>query len=145
MSIPHPYEDGMAEKWIATLGLKINRGELASFAVTKISSGQLVGEVSLKIDQQSDQAALSYWIGEPYWGLGYCTEAASIIARYGFEYLHLNWIYATHLPRNSASGRVLQKIGMCLEGQKRRHNIKSGKYEDLMLYGMLREEWASVD
>ena len=43
LSIPHPYEDGMAEQWIATLAPKIGRGELASFAVTLISRGELVG------------------------------------------------------------------------------------------------------
>lgn len=141
-SIPHPYEDGMAEQWISTLAPKINRGELASFAVTRISSGELVGAISLRVDREFDRAALSYWIGVPYWGLGYCTEAASIIVKYGFENLQLNRIYATHLLRNPASGRVLQKIGMSLEGQQRQHRVKGGKYQDLVLYGLLREEWS---
>jgi len=144
MSIPHPYEDGMAEQWISTLAPKISRGELASFAVTKLSSGELIGAISLRIDRESNRAALSYWIGEPYWGVGYCTEAASIIVKYGFDILQLNRIYATHLLRNSASGRVLQKIGMCLEGKQRQHRVKCGKYEDLVLYGLLREEWMST-
>jgi RimJ/RimL family protein N-acetyltransferase len=140
-SIPHPYEDGMAEQWISSLAPKINRGELASFAVTRVSRRGLIGAISLRIDREFDRAALSYWIGEPYWGMGYCTEAASLIVKYGFENLQLNRIYATHLPRNPASGRVLQKIGMRLEGQQRQHRKNRGKYEDLVLYGLLREEW----
>jgi RimJ/RimL family protein N-acetyltransferase len=142
LSIPYPYEDGMAEQWIASLGPRIDRGELASYAITKNPGGELVGAISLQIHREFDRAALSYWIGEPYWGLGYCTEAASLVVAHGFEKLRLNRIYATHVPQNPASGRVLQKIGMRLEGQQRQHRKNRGRYEDLVLYGLLREDWS---
>lgn len=144
MSIPHPYEDGMAEEWISGLAPRIERGELASFAVVEKVSDQLIGEVSLRIDRRSNEATLSYWIGEPYWGLGYCTEAASLMVRHGFEDLRLGRIRARYAPKNVPSGRVLQKVGMRYEGRSRRFNTKLGRPEDLALYGLSRDRWLNI-
>lgn len=144
MSIPHPYEDGMAEEWISGLAPRIERGELALFAVVDKVSDQLIGEVSLRIDRRSGEAMLSYWIGEPYWGRGYGTEAASLIVRYGFEDLRLGRIRARYSPKNVASGRVLQKVGLRYEGRSRRFNTKLGMPEDLALYGLSRDRWLSI-
>ena len=141
LNVPHPYEDGMAEAWISTHQPKFQVGELAVFAITLKADSELVGAVGLRVDQSFDRANLGYWIGEPFWGLGYCTEAATSIVEYGFAELELHRLHAEHLERNPASGRVLQKIGMLKEGTARQHTKKWGKFEDLVLYGLLRNEW----
>ena len=61
--------------------------------------------------------------------------------RYGFEELGLNRIFATHFPRNAASGRVLEKVGMSVEGTLRQHWKKWGVFEDVIMYSILREEY----
>jgi RimJ/RimL family protein N-acetyltransferase len=138
-NVPHPYEEGMAEAWIARHGPGWERGELAVYAVTEPGLG-LVGAVGLRIEPAHRRAELGYWIGVPYWGRGYATEAAAELVRLGFGTLGLNRIYATHLTRNPASGRVMVKLGMRLEGCRREHIFKSGRYEDIAEYGLLRAD-----
>ena len=143
LNVPHPYDDGMAEAWISEQRPKIEEGDLSVFAITKRAGDELLGAVSLRIDQPMDNANLGYWIGRQFWGMGYCTEAAMRVVQFGFDDLTLNRLHAQHLLRNPASGRVLQKIGMVKEGVARQHIKKWGEFEDLILYGLLREDWAN--
>jgi RimJ/RimL family protein N-acetyltransferase len=55
--------------------------------------------------------------------------------------LGLDRIHASHLARNPASGRVMEKLGMMREGIARQHTRKWDRHEDLVLYGVLKEEW----
>ena len=141
LNIPHPYDDGMADDWIATHEPAFASGELATFAIVRKADGQLLGAVGLTFYPQFTRAELGYWVGTPFWGSGYCTEAALRILRYGFEERDLNRVHAAYLARNPASGSVLKKIGMREEGVAREHTRKWGVFEDLRTCGLLREEW----
>jgi len=143
LEIPHPYEPGMAAQWFATHGPKFEAGEVIALAITAREGGTLMGAVGLGIRQRFDRAEIGYWIGKPYWGRGYCTEAAKAVMEYGFTELNLNRIFAVHFKRNPASGRVMQKIGMTQEGLFRQHIKKWDRYEDMVVYGILRSEWAA--
>ncbi|HKB78454.1 MAG TPA: GNAT family protein, partial [Thermoanaerobaculia bacterium] len=79
--------------------------------------------------------------GVPYWGLGYATEAAGAVVRFGFESLSLNRIFACHFVRNPASGRVLRKLGMQHEGTMRQHVRKWDEYVDLEYYAILHQDY----
>jgi RimJ/RimL family protein N-acetyltransferase len=141
LNISHPYEDGMAEEWIATHKPRFEEGKLCNFAITLRDSGDLVGAMGLVITRRFDHAELGYWTGKPYWGKGYCTEAARAVIDYGFTHLDLHRIHASHMTRNPASGRVMENIGMKREGVLRGHVKKWDKYEDLVVYAILRHEW----
>jgi len=141
LSIPHPYEDGMAEHWISGQGEQFQAGTNAVFAIVEKTSLQLIGAVSLTIDKDLHKAELGYWIGRPYWNKGYATEAARSIVDYGFKQLRLKRIVARHFVRNPASGKVMLKVGMVHEGTLRKDAIKWGEYEDLCLFGLLRDDW----
>jgi ribosomal-protein-alanine N-acetyltransferase len=140
LSIPHPYEDGLAEAWIGSLADLYARREQVVFAITARPAGEVIGAIGLVLRLVHDRAELGYWIGKPFWGRGYATEAAAAVVRYGFDVLNLNRIHACHFARNPASGRVLEKIGMRREGISRQHVRRWGRFEDLVHYGMLREE-----
>jgi len=142
LEIPHPYEKGMAEQWFANHKPKFDAGEQVNLAITAGGSGELIGAVGLAISQRFDRAEIGYWIGKPYWGQGYCTEASQAVMAYGFTEVSLNRIYAVHFKRNPASGRVMQKLGMKQEGLLRQHIKKWDRYEDMVVYGILRSEWA---
>ena len=86
-------------------------------------------------------AEAGYWIGRPFWSRGYATEALRAVLAYGFEGLELHRIHAHHFARNSASGRVMQKADMQLEGVHREHAKKDDHFEDIVVYGILRAEW----
>jgi tRNA (cmo5U34)-methyltransferase len=139
LAIPHPYTDGEAEAWIQS---QHNTAEQeVVWAITLRDSQRLIGAIGLIFDSANHQAELGYWIGKPDWGNGYCTEAARLVLQYGFDQLGLNRIESCHYAKNPASGRVLQKIGMKYEGARRQNRLKWGKYEDLVLYGLLKTDW----
>jgi RimJ/RimL family protein N-acetyltransferase len=153
LNIPHPYEDGFAERWIGNHRDWFGRGQQAIFAVIlkaspaaanerpRLSAAKLIGAVALLIQREDERAELGYWIGRPYWNQGYGTEAARAVIGFGFQQLGLNRIYAHHFVRNPASGRVLQKLGMSHEGRLRQHVRKWDAFEDLELYAVLKERW----
>ena len=143
LNIPHPYEDGMAEEWINRHVEEYERGISLTLAISHKEEKYLIGAIGLAINKKHDRAELGYWIGRPYWNKGYCSEAAKTLCDYGFQKIGLNKICATHLKRNPASGKVMQKIGMEQEGVFKKHVKKWGKYEDLVYYGMVKS-WREI-
>ena len=141
LNIPHPYEDGVAEAWVATHQARFDAGEMVTLAVTLREGGALIGGIGLRFDAPHERAEMGYWIAVPHWNQGYCTEAARAMLHYGFEERGMHRIGATHLARNPASGRVMHKIGMTREGCLRHFVKKWGQFEDLVWCGLLREEW----
>ncbi len=142
--IAHPYEDGMAERWIATQQPEFEAGTSTNFAATLRESGELIGSIGLVLHSAHRRAELGYWFGKPYWGRGYATEAGQAVVRHGFADLGLARIVAHHFQRNPASGRILQKLGMKTEGVFRRHFLKWDTLEDVVCHGILREEWEEI-
>jgi len=141
LRIPHPYAEDDARNYLAKAGEDFLAGRSVSFAISISPSRELCGAVGLHIAEAHKHAELGYWIGVPYWGRGYATEAASAAVAFGFETLHLNRIYAHHFAENTASGRVLEKIGMRHEGRSRQHIRKWDRFVDLENYGLLAEEF----
>ena len=145
LNIPHPYEDGMAEEWISTHKQKFESGENVNYAVILSSTEELIGAIGfVEISRRFDHAELGYWIGQPYWNNGYCTEAGLRMLKYGFENLNLHRIHAFHIKRNLASGKVMQKLGMVKEGIMRQHVKKWDIYEDIVTYGILKQDWKNL-
>lgn len=140
-TVPHPYEQEMADAWIAGQEEAFDEGRSVIFAVVERASNELVGTVALVIGAGQERAELGYWVGRPYWGKGYCTEAAREVVRFAFEELGMHRVYAHHFTRNAASGRVMQKLGMRHEGHLRGHVLKWGVHEDIEVYGILAAEW----
>jgi RimJ/RimL family protein N-acetyltransferase len=142
LAIPHPYEDGLAEEWIATHEEEFARGRGLTLAIVIKGDTEPIGAISLMtVSRGHSRAELGYWVGQAHWNHGYCTEAAEAVLSYAFEVLKLNRVYAVHLARNTSSGRVMQKLGMKHEGRQRQHVRKWDVLEDIELYGVLAEEW----
>ena len=139
LTIPHPYENGVAETWIATHQAEFDQQIGVTFAITLKDTGELAGAISL-LDIRTDfqRAELGYWVGKPYWGCGYAPEAATPIIEYGFKQCQLQRIFAHHFADNPASGRVMEKAGMRYEGTLRQHLKKDGRFRDLRVYGILQ-------
>ena len=134
--IPHPYPDGAAAAWIARHGTTANNH---TFAITL--DGEAIGAIGLDVQPDHDRGEIGYWLGLPYWGRGYMTEAAHAVLGWAFESLRVHRVFAQHFTRNPASGRVLQKLGMKHEGSLRQHDKKWGAYLDVEVYGIVDDEW----
>lgn len=144
-TVPHPYPEGAGEAWISSHAGEWQAGRGMAFAVTPRDGGDLVGAMGLRIDGANDSGTLGYWIGKPFWGRGFATEAAAAIVDYAFRVVGLNRIGATYLTRNPASGRVMEKLGMTHEGVFREATKKWGVYEDVAQRAVLRREWEQRD
>ena len=140
--IPHPYPDGLAEEWIGTHEQSFAEGKNINLAITEERSGELIGAIGLTFHHEYGHAEMGYWIAVSKWGMGYCTEAAREMLRYGFLECGLHRIHAHHFGSNPASGKVMEKIGMKCEGRLRDHIRKWDRYEDAVYYGVLRDEWS---
>ena len=144
LRIPHPYTEDYAREFIAGSQADLASGNGLRLGIIIHETGALCGGIGLRIDADHCRAELGYWIGIPYWGNGYATEAAIAVVRYGFETLKLHRIFASHTTNNPASGRILQKIGMQYEGCMRSHILKWGEFLDLEMYGMLAPNANSI-
>ena len=137
LRIPHPYTDSDARNFIAGTQESLLGGSELRLGIVWRESGALCGGVGLRIEADHRRAELGYWIGVPYWGKGYATEASRALVDYGFGTLGLRRIFASHFANNPASARVLRKIGMRHEGSLRAHVLKWGEFIDLEMYGMV--------
>lgn len=140
-SIPHPYSKEMALQWIAGRESQWQSGHYAYYAITLTDSGDLIGAVSLMESDEPDQpqqAELGYWIGVPYWGKGYATEAAQTLIQFGFETLDFRRIVARHLSRNPASGTVLTRCGF--QHLRKTEGSCGEKFEALDYYEMIKPD-----
>jgi [ribosomal protein S5]-alanine N-acetyltransferase len=140
LRIPHPYSESDARDFVSSAHEDQARGTGLQLAIVLHDSDALCGGVGLRIESEHRRAELGYWIGVPYWGKGYATEAASAMVKYGFETLKLHRIFASYVTHNPASGRILRKIGMRHEGCHRAHILKWGEFLDLEMYGMLASD-----
>ena len=137
LSYPHPVPAGWGKERIGLMFERYAAGEHIDFAICARATGELIGSTGLSIMTRFKRGHLGYWLGVDVWGQGYATEAARAILQYGFETLGLHRIEAGHYPRNPASGRVLEKIGMRLEGTLRGHLLKGDVFEDTVMYARL--------
>lgn len=144
INLPHPYPDGAAEQWISTHADSFRQGTEVTLAITLKPEGLVAGSMSLAVNKNHRRGELGYMVAKEHWNHGYCTEAARALMSFGFKVIDLNRIQATHLTRNPASGRVMQKLGMSREGLLRQHVLNRGAFEDLVMYSILRSEFEAT-
>lgn len=142
ISIPHPYPDGEAERYIARQIANFEAGCSVTFVIECKIKKAFCGVIEIReIEQNYSQAELSFWLAVERWGQGYMSEALKPVLCFAFEELDLNRLYAYHMVRNPASGKVLQKNGFTQEGLLRQRVRKWGVFEDAKLWAMLRQDW----
>ena len=143
LNIPHPYPEGGGVRWIKTHAAAWENGSSLTLAIAVCETPEpVIGAISLAIAREHARGELGYWIALSEWGHGYATEAARAVAAFGFEKLQLHRIQARHFTRNEASGAVMQKLRMRLEGVNREAYLRWGRFEDVAVYGVLAQEWA---
>jgi RimJ/RimL family protein N-acetyltransferase len=143
IQVPSPYPIALARRWVAHRIEWWDTRRGVTFAIALAGEPEiLLGTVSLRRYARDRRAELGYWLSRPAWGAGLATEAARAAIDFGFRSLALARIYAQVLAGNRASLRVLEKLGMVNEGIKRQHVQKAQRLHDVVLYGLLRDEWS---
>ncbi len=102
----------------------------------------LLGGLTLSQVQRgvTQSASLGYWMGEAYAGRGYMTDAVRTVLRFAFHNLHLHRVEAACLPHNTASIRLLEKVGFRREGYARSYLCIDGRWQDHILYGIVSDD-----
>jgi len=128
-TIPNPYPQLAAEFFLMLNQHSRQRERAYNYAIT-LDGVALMGVTGLFYRGDTPEIELGYWIGKPYWGQGYITEACQALLSEAQDSLSLNHIHAGVYSDNHASLRVLQKLGFKLTG------------EDEMYFSMARMEKA---
>jgi RimJ/RimL family protein N-acetyltransferase len=145
VQVPSPYPVALARRWVGARVAWWSQQRGVTLAIARRDTpAALVGTASLRRNPNSRRAELGYWLAWPAWGHGYATEACRAVVDFGFHHFGLVRIHAQVIAGNTASCRVLDKLGMVCEGVLRSHIRKDGARHDLILYGLLRDEWRRV-
>jgi len=142
-----PMTEMSEEKFIEELGTTRARSDVLFVIEAKEgASTKPIGNCGLhQIDSKDQNANFGIIIGEKdYWSKSYGTEAAKLVINYGFQQLNLHRIYSTAVAFNERSIKFHKKIGFREEGRLRQAMFKNGQYHDLVLFGILREEWRGL-
>ncbi|HWA69451.1 MAG TPA: GNAT family N-acetyltransferase [Rhizomicrobium sp.] len=110
--VPHPYSEDDAEDFLA----RPPDGRYV-FVIARRQDGLFLGMTGLR---PGDGYEFGYWLGKPFWGLGYATEAAYRLASFAFEELGQDSVHAGWFYDNPASGSVLAKLGARHNGSRMR-------------------------
>ena len=107
------------------------------------SDEMLAGGVGLSNVRRgvAEMASLGYWIGEPFARQGYMTAALPLVLDFAFTRLRLHRIEAACLPTNVPSRALLLRTGFHQEGYARSYLLIDGKWQDHLLFAILREDW----
>ena len=104
---------------------------------------RLIGNIALHgILNPYRHATLGIFIGDKTcWSKGYGTEALRLMLGHGFDQLNLHRIYLTVLGFNARAIRAYEKVGFRREGAFREQTYRDGKYHDILIMGILEDEW----
>ncbi len=134
-AFPHPYTHASAAAFLEMVG---RQSPTTFFAIA--TPEEAIGGIGISLHQDVHRltAELGYWLGEPYWGKGWMTEAVAKFTEYALEHFKLLRIYAEPYATNTSSCRALEKVGYALEGRMRSSVIKDGQILDQFLYARIR-------
>jgi RimJ/RimL family protein N-acetyltransferase len=113
-------------------------------AALRRDTGELVGDYSLRLaSREHRQGEIGFITHPAHQGHGFATEGSLLLLRLGFEELGLHRIFGSCDGRNTASARVMERLGMRREAHFRESEIFKGEWGDELIYAMLASEWES--
>jgi RimJ/RimL family protein N-acetyltransferase len=130
----------LAQKMAAS-GL-CGEGDNLTLAVQLPETGKVIGDVQLIwISEAHRQGEIGYIFHPDHGGHGYATEAAEVMLRLAFEELGLHRVVGRLDGRNTASARLLERLGMRREAHLVQNEMVKGEWTDELVYAMLDDEW----
>ena len=131
-----------AKEYCRYMMKRYRNDEPSSWGIIDKATGCLVGTIGfMAYSEENNSAEVGYSLAKWLWNGGYMTEALARVIEYAFEAMDLNRIEAQHELQNPSSGRVMEKCGMRKEGVLRQRLYNKGKYVDVALYAILKEDY----
>lgn len=119
-------------------------GQWFQFAIVLRSTGELIGDCAARPDGDDPrQAEIGFTIAPGHQGHGHATDAARELLGYLFDQRGKHRVTASCDARNTASARVLERLGLRREGHLRESTWAKGEWTDDLLYAVLSREWQS--
>ena len=138
---PHP----SVEESRRIVGMWIDsyaRPENYQWAIELKEIREPIGSINVvRMNENVDECELGWCLGRQWWGRSIMPEAASAVVKYLFEAVGANRVAARHAVENAKSGRVMQKIGMAMEGVLRQSDVSNHGLEDMAQYSILASEY----
>ena len=120
-------------------------GAPSTFVIELVEPRKVIGTIGLMwVQRENRSAEIGYSLSQDYWNQGLMTEAVGEILRFCFETMRLNRVEAQHEMDNPASGAVMRHVGMRYEGTLHQRVYNKGRYVDVALYAILREEYEQI-
>ena len=118
-------------------------GQPSSWGIVLKSTGRVVGTIGyMAYSEENSTVEIGYSLARALWNQGLMTEALHAVLAFSFERMRIHRVEAQHDAANPASGMVMSKCGMTHEGRLRGRVYNKGRFVDVELYAMVREDWA---
>lgn len=135
--IPHPYPQGGAAAWLASLS---DEREIV-WAIERREDKTLLGCIGLRPGLDGKWGEPGYWIGKPHWGLGYATEALKAVVAYAFDMRRFDRLDIAAALDNPASARVQEKLGFAVTGRGTIPAPARGGGMEVETRSLTRKDW----
>ena len=120
----------------------VAEGDSLSLAAVLSDGGELIGDCSLRwASAEHRQAEIGFVFHPDHHGHGYATEAAAALLALAFEELRAHRVFGRLEARNSASARVLERLGMRKEAHLVENEHIKGEWQSEVVYAQLEREW----
>ncbi|MQG75880.1 MAG: GNAT family N-acetyltransferase [SAR202 cluster bacterium] len=117
-----------------------HQGDTYHFAIEPLQNPVFSGSITVR-SETPKSADIGYWLGFPYWGKGYMTDAIRLVTYFVFTHLSADGVHADVFAGNLASRRVLEKNEVRFEGVLAQHHVKQGESIDACRMVLGRKEW----
>ncbi|MGG3943664.1 GNAT family N-acetyltransferase [Peribacillus psychrosaccharolyticus] len=118
---------------------------IGKYAVVLKESNKMIGAIEFRVHEWNKSGELGFTLNRHFGGKGYMTEAGKLILGLAFNVLGLERVFSEHEVKNSASGKVLIRLGMKCEGILRKNQMIKGVLVDSAYYSILKEEYLNFD
>ena len=145
LSLRAPMSEAMEEQWFTRM-LESQGKDTYHFVMCRLDDDRPIGTVGLfRVDTVNGSAGIGISIGgTELWGLGLGTDAMNALLDFGFGQLRLERMWLEVYEYNGRARRSYEKSGFVLEGTERHAIFKRGRYHDVHLMSILRDEWAAL-
>ena len=137
-AIPHPYPPGAAEAFVEGTLTGRRAEEVWAIDATPLGGEELIGVIGF----MPKPGVLGYWVGPPYWNVGYATEAVTALVAHLFTLRGIERLEAAVFTDNAASASVLTKAGFRDIGSTSIFSVARGTVVQSRTLRLERAAWA---
>ncbi|QTA37754.1 GNAT family N-acetyltransferase [Thermosipho ferrireducens] len=142
--IPFPFRKEDEEKWYQNLNPFSEKSY--SFAIETLSDGEYIGGCGINnVYWKNSVATVGIFLGKPFWNKGYGTDAMRVLVNFIFNEMNINKVRLDVYSFNKRAIKSYEKVGFKVEGILREEIFREGKYHDIFVMGILRNEWKKIN